>query len=52
MGHNRISITYDTYAHWVPGRFKFEVDDLDNAIKKEESEAHPNAPIRTLRKKP
>jgi integrase len=52
LGHSRISITYDIYAHWVPGRFKTEVDDLDNPIKKEESEAHPNAPLAHPEKNP
>ena len=31
-----IKITYDVYAHWIPGQFKSEVDELDNL--------HPNAP--------
>lgn len=29
MGHSSIKITYDTYGHWVPGKFKSEVDELD-----------------------
>lgn len=29
LGHSSIKITYDTYTHWVPGKFKSEVDDLD-----------------------
>jgi integrase len=29
LGHSSIKITYDTYGHWVPGKFKSEVDDLD-----------------------
>ena len=33
LGHSSISITYDVYGHWVPGRFKSEVDDLDMPIK-------------------
>jgi integrase len=36
MGHSSIKITYDTYAHWIPGKFKSEVDELD--------QAHPSAP--------
>jgi len=36
LGHSSIKITYDTYAHWIPGQFKSEVDELDNV--------HPNAP--------
>ncbi|MBW2610226.1 MAG: site-specific integrase [Deltaproteobacteria bacterium] len=30
LGHSSISITYDVYAHWIPGKFKSEVDELDN----------------------
>ena len=29
MGHSSIKITYDTYGHWIPGKFKSEVDGLD-----------------------
>ena len=29
MGHSSIKITFDTYTHWIPGRFTNEVDDLD-----------------------
>lgn len=36
LGHSSISITYDIYGHWIPGKFKSEVDELDRA--------HPNAP--------
>lgn len=36
LGHSSIKITYDTYCHWIPGRFKSEVDELD--------QPHPNAP--------
>jgi integrase len=35
MGHSSIQITFDTYTHWTPGKFKSQVDDLD---------MHPNAP--------
>jgi integrase len=31
LGNSSIKITYDTYGHWIPGRFKGEVDDLDVA---------------------
>ncbi len=31
LGHSSISITYDVYGHWVPGKFKSEVDELDGA---------------------
>jgi integrase len=30
LGHSSISMTYDVYGHWMPGRFKSEVDELDN----------------------
>lgn len=36
LGHTSISFTYDTYCHWIPGKFKSEVDELDNL--------HLNAP--------
>jgi integrase len=36
LGHSSIRITYDVYAHWIPGQFKSEVDELDTM--------HPNAP--------
>lgn len=36
LGHSSIKITYDIYGHWMPGKFKSEVDELDNL--------HPNAP--------
>ena len=36
LGHSSIKITYDVYAHWMPGQFKSEVDELDTL--------HPNAP--------
>ena len=35
MGHSSIKITFDTYTHWIPGKFQSQVDDLD---------MHPNAP--------
>lgn len=35
LGHSSIKITYDVYAHWIPGHHKSEIDDLDNK--------HPNA---------
>jgi integrase len=28
MGHSSIKITFDTYTHWIPGKFKSQVDDL------------------------
>lgn len=36
LGHSSISITYDIYGHWIPGKFKSEVDELD--------EERPSAP--------
>ena len=36
LGHSSIKMTYDVYAHWIPGQFKSEIDELDHA--------HPNAP--------
>jgi integrase len=30
LGHSSIKITYDVYGHWIPGKFKREVDDLDS----------------------
>jgi len=30
LGHSSIKITYDIYGHWMPGKFKNEVDELDN----------------------
>jgi integrase len=35
LGHSDISTTYNVYTHWIPGKFKSEVDELDT---------HPNAP--------
>ena len=35
LGHSEISTTYDVYTHWIPGKFKSEVDELD---------MHPSAP--------
>jgi integrase len=29
LGHSSISITYDVYGHWMPGKFKSQVDELD-----------------------
>ena len=29
MGHSSIQITFDTYTHWMPGKFKNQIDDLD-----------------------
>jgi len=29
LGHSKISMTLDNYAHWVPGEHKSQVDELD-----------------------
>ena len=29
LGHSSIKITFDVYGHWVPGKFKSEVAELD-----------------------
>ncbi len=31
LGHSNIKITQDVYCHWIPGKFKNEVDELDTA---------------------
>ncbi len=36
LGHSSIKMTYDVYAHWIPGQFKSEIDELD--------QVHSNAP--------
>jgi integrase len=36
LGHSSIKVTDDVYAHWIPGQFKSEIDELD--------QVHPNAP--------
>lgn len=30
LGHASISFTYDVYGHWIPGKFKNEVNELDD----------------------
>ena len=30
LGHHKVSLTLDQYAHWVPGEHKGQVDELDN----------------------
>ena len=45
MGHSSIKITFDTYTHWVPGKFQSQVDDLDR-----KSQTQPNAPQVHLQK--
>jgi hypothetical protein len=29
MGYSNIKVTFDTYAHRIPGQFSNEIDDLD-----------------------
>jgi len=33
LGHSDIAVTYNTYTHWIPGKFKSEVDELDSTQK-------------------
>jgi integrase len=42
LGHSDISTTYNVYTHWIPGKFKSEVDELD---------MHPSAPYAQPKKK-
>ena len=30
LGHHSVKLTLDTYYHWIPGKLKNEVDELDN----------------------
>jgi integrase len=32
LGHASIKITYDIYGHWIPGKFKDEIDELDQEM--------------------
>lgn len=32
LGHSSIKITFDIYGHWIPGKFKSEVDELSRII--------------------
>jgi len=41
LGHSSISITYDIYGHWIPGKFKDQVDELDMHLSA--PQAHPGA---------
>ncbi|MFH1102782.1 MAG: hypothetical protein V1714_03310, partial [Pseudomonadota bacterium] len=36
LGHHSVKLTLDTYYHWMPGKKKSEVDELDSL--------HPDAP--------
>ena len=44
LGHSSIKITYDTYAHWMPGNFKSEIDELDN-MQPSAPYAHPEMAV-------
>ncbi len=39
LGHHSVKLTMDVYYHWIPGRKKSEVDELDDP-----EYLHPNAP--------
>jgi integrase len=39
LGHHSVKLTLDTYYHWIPGKKKSEVDELDDP-----SFLHPSAP--------
>lgn len=40
LGHSSIKITFDTYGHWLPGKFKGEVDELDG-VRPDAPRVHP-----------
>ena len=39
LGHSDISITYKVYVHWIPGKFKSEVDELDTQVSATQAQA-------------
>ena len=39
LGHHSVKLTLDTYYHWIPGKKKSEVDELDDL-----TFLHPSAP--------
>lgn len=43
LGHHSIKITLDTYAHWIPGAKKSEVDELDLKTAPDCTPPAPNA---------
>jgi integrase len=45
LGHSSIKITYDTYGHWLPGKFKSEVDELDT-LHLNAPHAHPKQDVK------
>jgi integrase len=42
LGHSSLKMTLDTYTHWMPGKQKSEVDELDFMAVKEEKKAAVN----------
>ena len=42
LGHSSLKMTLDTYTHWMPGKQKSEVDELDFMAGKEEKKAAVN----------
>ncbi len=40
-GHSSVKMTLDTYAKWMPGSRKAEVDELDNLGHSDAPQAHP-----------
>ncbi len=41
LGHSSIKITFDIYTHWLPGKFKNEVDSLDEPSALNDPQATP-----------
>lgn len=44
LGHHSIKMTWDVYCHWIPGKYKSEVDDLDN-LQLAATQAQPATPM-------
>jgi len=42
LGHSSVKMTLDTYAKWMPGSRKAEVDELDNLGHSDAPQAHPD----------
>jgi integrase len=40
LGHHSVKLTMDVYYHWIPGKKKAEVDELDNLGFQDHSENH------------
>jgi len=45
LGHHSIKITLDTYAHWMPGGKKSEVDELDGQQAPETDNSHDKGKV-------